>query len=440
MFHLGPEVMRRILKGEGGAQESEKAAEHITSCERCRTEAGTLIDELRAASPGLQGEGPLRLVFGLIDRERQWGVDALVALAEWAELRRLPNRRGQRDRVRMAKACHTLAFFDLLLGELKEAPSWEDAEFFAALALLSVEAMSQRKLTRIATSDLQAKVWTAVANARRRAAEWKKARQALANAERLLRGGTGDPLLEAERLSILGSTLADEGQASQALDALETCRTIYDGLSEWALLARTLIQMANILVGTEPAKSLQALDHASPLIPAEDSYLMLLAELLRVECLIEVRKPSEALRVYKRCARLLIANPRIRMRLRGKFTSARLLDALGFKPQAERLFDEVVDGDIEHELYKDAFLDLLYLYGVHMEAGNLEKAARVCRRALTDSALVAIAHDQLRTLWTQLLEAAQRRAIRQDLLKDLRRYLSVHWKHPAAQAPVVIFQ
>jgi tetratricopeptide (TPR) repeat protein len=367
-------------------------------------------------------------------------VDALVALAEWAELRRLPNRRGQRDRVRMAKTCHTLAFFDLLLSELRETPSWDEAEFLAALALLSAEAMSQRQLTRIAASDLQAKVWTAVANARRRAAEWKRAHQALANAERLLRGGTGDLRLEAERLSIVASTLADEGQVSQALDVLEKCRTIYRGLSEWPLLARTLIQMANVLQPLEPAQGLIELDHAIPLIPAKDSCLTLTAGMIRVECLIELRRTSEALRAYRRCSRLLAATSNVRTRVRGKFTSARLLDALGLKPQAERLFDEVVDGDIEHELYKDAFLDLLYLYGVHMEAGNLEKAARVCRRALTDSALVAIAHDQLRTLWTQLLEAAQRQAIGQDLLRDLRRYLSVHWKHPAAQAPVVIFQ
>jgi tetratricopeptide (TPR) repeat protein len=437
MSHLGLEVMRRILKGEGGAQEIENAAEHIASCERCRTVAGTLVDELRGESLGLQGEGPLRLVLDLIDRERQWGVDSLVAIAEWAELRRLPGRRSQRDRVRMAKACHTLAFFDLLLSEIREAPSWDEAEFLAGLALLCVEAMTQRQLTQMAAGDLQARVWTAVANARRRSAEWKRAHQALANAERLLREGSGDLRLEAERLSIAASTLADEGQVSQALEALERCRAIYDNLSEWALLARTLVQMANILAGTEPARGLIALDHAAPLIPAEDPYLTLLAELLRVECLIEVRKPSEALRVFRRCSHLLIANPRVRMRLRGKFTSARLLDALGFRQQAERLFDEVVDGDIEHELYKDAFLDLLYLYGVHMESGDLEKAARVCRRALTDSALSAIAHDQLRTVWTQLLEATQRQAIGQDLLRDLRQYLSVHWKHPAAQAPVV---
>ena len=74
-----------------------------------------------------------------------------------------------------------------------------------------------------------------------------------------------------------------------------------------------------------------------------------------------------------------------------------------------------------------------------MKFGDLEKAARVCRRALTDSSLSAVAHEQLRTLWTELLEAAQRQAISQELLKDLRRYLSAHWKHPAATPPVVIF-
>jgi len=317
MSHLGLEALRRILGGEGGAREAENAAEHVVSCDRCRALAGTLLEELRAESPGLQGEGSLQLVFDLIDRERQWGVESLAAIAEWAELRHLPSRRGQRDRVRMTKACHTIAFFNLVLSELNEESSWEEAEFLAGLALLSIEAMSQRQqIGPVSHDDL----------------------------------------------------------------------------------------------------------------------------LLRVECLIEVRKPVEALQVFRRCSRLFIANPRARMRIRGRFTGARLLDALGFKPQAERLFDEVIDRDVEHELYKDAFLDLLYLYGYHVQAGDLEKAARVCQRALTDSALSEVAHEQLRDLWTQLLAAAQRRAISQDLLRDLRQYLSVHWKHPAASPPVVAFR
>jgi tetratricopeptide (TPR) repeat protein len=440
MSHLGQEALRRILGGEGGPREAENAAEHLVSCDRCRALAATLVDDLRAEDPGLRGKGPLQLVFDLIDRERRWDEESLAAIAEWAEVRHMPSRRSQRDRVRMKKSCHTIAFFKLLLSELKEASSWDEAEFLAGLALLSAEGMRQRQqITQASNHDLQAEVWTAVANARRRAAEWKPAHQALANAEKHRKEGTGEPHLEAGLLSITASTLADEGHVSQALDALERCREIYEDLSEWTLLARTLVKMANVLEPMEPAKALVALDRATPLIPAEDSYLRLLAELLRAECLIGICKPSEALQVFRRCSPMLIANPRVRIQIRGRFISAKLLDALGFKQQAERLFDEVVDRDLEHELYKDAFLDLLYLYGRHMQAGDLEKAARVCRRALTDSSLSAVAHEQLRTLWIQLLEAAQRQAISQDLLRDLRQYLNVHWKHPAATPPAVGF-
>ncbi len=437
MAHLGRVLIRRVLSGDGGPRDAEEAVEHLVSCDRCRALAGSLLEELRAATPGLRGEGPLRLVFELIDRERQWGVESLAALAEWAELRKL-SRRAQRDRVRMSKACHTLPFFQLALDELREESSWEEAEFLAALALLSAEAMSQRRLiAEPSYHDLRTEVWTAVANARRKAAEWQRAHQALTNAQQRLREGSGDPRLEAGLLSVAASTLADEGHRSQALNTLERCSAIYEELSEWPLLARTLVQMANVLTGIDSAKGLAALDRATPLIPAEDSYLRLLAELLRAECLIGVGKPGEALPVFRRCSRLLLANPRPRLRIRGRFIGAKLLDALGSKQQAERLFNEVVDGDVEHELYKDAFLDLLYLYGRHMKAGDLEKAARVCRRALTDSTLAEVAHEQLRTLWSQLLEAAQHRAIGEDVLSELRQYLSVHWKRPAARPPVV---
>lgn len=439
MSHLGQEAMRRMLAGDAGAQEAESASEHLVSCSRCRAQAETLLDELRATHPGLRGEGPLKLVIDLIDRERQWGVESLASVAVWSEVRSL-SRRSQRDRVRMSKECHTIAFFNLVLGELKETSSGEEAEFLASLALLCIEAMNQYQLAPVSHSDMQAEVWITVANTRRKAAEWKRAHQALDNAARYLREGTGDPRLESNLLSITASTLADEGHVPQALDALERCGSILEGVSEWNLLARTLVQMVNILAGTDPVKGLSVLKRAMPLISAEDSFLMLSAGMLEVECLIETGKANEAMQVFRRCSRLLTASPKGRPRIRGKFTGARLLDALGHGQQAERLFDEVIDRDIEHELYKDAFLDLLYLYERHVKAGNLEKAARVCRRALTDPTLSEAAHDQMRDLWTQLLEAAQREAISQDLLRELRQYFSVHWKHPAAVPPSVAFR
>jgi tetratricopeptide (TPR) repeat protein len=324
MSHLGLDAMRRILAGEGGPQEAETAAEHLVSCDPCRALAGTVADELRSEKPGLAGEGSLQLVFDLIDRERQWAVDYLAAVTEWAELRRLPNRRSQRDRVRMTKACHTIAFFYLVLGELKDASSWDEAEFLAGMALLCIEAMSQRqRITQAADHDLKAEVWTAVANARRRAAEWERMHQALANAERHLKEGTGDPLLEARFLSITASALADEGHIARALEALKKCKAIYRARSEWALFARTLVKTASVVADSEPAQGLEALDAAVPLLPPADSHLTLLADLLRVECLIGVSRPNEALQVFRRCSPLLHANPTIRMQIRGRFTGAK---------------------------------------------------------------------------------------------------------------------
>src|SRR4051794_36597494 len=153
MSHLGLEAIRRILRGEGGNREAENAAEHIVSCDRCRALAGTLVDELDTNGSRPRREGPLQLVFDLIDQERRWGVEPLAAIAEWAELRRL-SRRSQRDRVRMTKACRTIPFFRLVLSELKEESSWEEAEFIAGLALLSIEAMNQREqITQASNND-----------------------------------------------------------------------------------------------------------------------------------------------------------------------------------------------------------------------------------------------------------------------------------------------
>lgn len=439
MVHLEEQALRRMLGGESG-QDAEVAAEHLLSCHRCSALATTVLDELRTEKPELREEEPLELVFGLLDRRRQWGLEALIAQAEWAELRRL-NPRSQRDRVRMTKACHTPAFFRLLLEELDSAESWQEAEFLAGLALLAAEAREQRRLIdRAAKSDLQAEVWTAVANARRKAAEWPRANQALANAERHRREGSGKQLLEARILSITASVLADQGQEFQSLAVLDRCRLIYEERAEWALLARTLVQIANVLVSIEATRALAALDQASPHIPSEHSQLTILAELLRVRCLIGLHRPSEALQVYHRCSKLLVTNQEIRLKIRGRFTGALLLHAFGHAGRAERLLNEVVDRDIEHGLFKDAFLDLLYLYEHHMKEGNHIKAAQTCQRALTESALAEFAHDQLRGLWQQLLAAAQSQAIPRDWLRESWTYISAHWKNPAPQPPSLTFR
>jgi hypothetical protein len=43
----------------------------------------------------------------------------------------------------------------------------------------------------------------------------------------------------------------------------------------------------------------------------------------------------------------------------------------------------------------------------------------------------------MRTVWEQLLAGTGHCAVGEVVLSNLRRYLNVHWKHPAAAVPVV---
>src|SRR5262249_10585915 len=124
-----------------------------------------------------------------------------------------------------------------------------------------------------------------------------------------------------------------------------------------------------------------------------------------------------------------------RMRIRRDFIGARLLHAFGFRKEAERMFQGVVTADLELSLYKDAFLDLLYVFGMHGREGELPKARAICEYALKQPELAEFSHEQMRTAWTLLLENVQQPAVATDLLGEMRKYLAVHWRRPAKDSP-----
>ncbi|HVR11678.1 MAG TPA: hypothetical protein VMW75_26785 [Thermoanaerobaculia bacterium] len=53
----------------------------------------------------------------------------------------------------------------------------------------------------------------------------------------------------------------------------------------------------------------------------------------------------------------------------------------------------IADG-FERESYRAAFLDLLYLFGMHLHQEATEKAVQVCRAALTQLDLLDLGHEQ----------------------------------------------
>jgi tetratricopeptide (TPR) repeat protein len=358
-------------------------------------------------------------------------VEPLLAKALWSRLRQ-KTRREQHARVARSPEYHTLPFVELLLGGVRHARSHEEAEFMANLAIQAIAPMNAPAPLQ---HDLRAQLWTEVANARRVASEWRKASTALLQAGKHLAEGSGDPLLKARTQSVSASLLADQGRRAEALVALEECSELYQGQGAWPLVGRTMVQMAHTVVDTDPARALALVEQASPLIPAADASLRCLAENIRTDGLISMGAIELALQTFDQVEPLRRSGASPVARRRSDFYAARLLEHLGHYKEAAQLFEAVIADAFDHEAYREAFLDLLYLFSVHVRQGATERAVALCRQAIEQLDFFGLGHEQLRTVWNELMHAAARQAVRLEALAEVRQFLKIHWKTPAARVP-----
>jgi tetratricopeptide (TPR) repeat protein len=358
-------------------------------------------------------------------------IEPLLARARWSLIRR-ETRKRQHTRVAESPECHTKGFFEVLLSDMGAAGPREEAEFIASLALTAVQAMDEPATV---THDLEAQVWIEIANASRIDIEWNRALAALRRAEEHRSEGSGTLLLKAKMQSVAASLKADQGHRSEAIAMLEECQRLYEAEKAWPLVARTLVQMAHTLVDTEPERGLALAEQALPMIPPADSVLRWLAESNRTECLIEMGEIGQALQAFHLAESLRAARPRADAARLSDFTAARLLEGLDRIKEAEQLLDAVIADAFAHEAYREACLDLLYLFGLHVRTGATEKAVALCRFAIAQLDLHGVGHGQLRTVWKELMEAAMRQAIGLDSIFEVREFLRVHWKRPATKPP-----
>lgn len=428
MAHVSREELLRVSDAEPA--EVERLASHLADCRLCRALGASLLEG--GGTPARRNT-LLKPLLELARFERETVIGHLLARAEWAELQRLP-RGAQKARVIRSRSCHTSAFLDVLLASLRSNGAKHDSELLSSLALLAAQGT---KTTPAYKNDLLATIWIETANARRVSGEWNHAQAALLRAEKVSAAGTANRYVKARWLSIAASLRSDQGERGEAMSYLEECRRTYEQRGEWPWVARILIQMAHSIVDDDPGRGLVLLDRAEVLTPAAESTLWWLLESLRTECLITLNRVEEALRAFERAELLRAFHDRPNARLRATFTAARLLEACGRAREAEILFDEVVTGDLEHGLHKDAWLDLLYLVGFHARQSAPERAVAATLRTLGEiDRQEVILHEQLRAVWAQLIAAARAESLDQRMLAEARQYLKAHWKHPAPAEPV----
>jgi hypothetical protein len=431
MAHVTREFLRKVLAGTAGRTEATQITAHLLSCPACRSVARGVVADLQGDGGLKRPGGSLRILAEIFRLEQEDALEAALAHAEWSEMRLLTPK-AQKERAAVTKVCRSWAFVSLLLRELWACRAYEAAERLASLANLCIQAMDPDQYSEHVRTDLHAELWAELANARRKAAEWARADQAIERAETLRAKGSASPWLEAFCLAVGALIRADQGYVEEAARNLDRCVRIYECLEDWPAVARTLVQASNVLADAHPAEALLLAKRALPLVPANDPELAKLARLLQVECLIWLDELAEAASLFGSC---LQSHETGRMRIRRDYIGARLLYGFGYRKEAERVFRGVVAADLELSLYKDAFLDLLYVYGLHLREGELDKAGAICEYALTQPELAEFSHEQLRTVWALLLENVQRFAVATELLGEVRKYLTAHWRRPASGTP-----
>jgi tetratricopeptide (TPR) repeat protein len=439
--HESFERLRRLFAGQGSPAEADRAAAHLMRCRACWLLATRAMAFQQKAGGVVTVQAPLRSLLDLHEREQARLEAGLDAQGNWAAIRSL-GIKARRDKVRLTRSLHTASFLEVLLAEGTVANAPAESEELFYLALLVAGQLPSSEFSVEWKSDLCAECCAELANARRRSAKWPAARDALKKGTEYAERGSKDRIAEGKVLCVEGALEDDLGNIEEAARILRRAAGLFETAEETFLISRTLTQLAHILFDLDPAESLRVVEKALALIPANDPRLALIAEGIRMNCLVTIGAPQEAL---LRLDDLKESYEQFRepvIQLRRRYTEARILENLGRPQKAESLFQEVIAGDLEHGLVKDFYLDLVYLFGFHLRRGQSSEAIAVCRRAgqelslLEDEeGLAEPARDQMREVWRSLEEEVRRGTVDLGAPAVLRSYIKAHWRTPASEPP-----
>lgn len=436
--HLSRAALVHLFSTRGTQPEVETSIPHLLRCGPCRDLAARVVDELKRDSTLVSHPSDSRAaVLTLLEEEERQALGQLRARGWWAELKSLSHRQ-QVERIRSTVALQTREMFETVIGEASVIASGDPhvGEETALAAHALAELLPGNLYSREFKSDLQGEALIVAANCRRLAADWTGSQVALREARGYLKRGTGDPLREARLLSISASLASDTGNFEVALDLLARAAASYRAGQDSTGLASSVVKEANTLLASfRFEEAMNRAQEALSLLTPQDARLEMLARSIITECLIELDRPAEARRSFVVMRPIYEQFWGRRTQLRISYLEARLLASLGCVRESEKSFREVINGHIEEELYKDAFLITLTFFESLYKRGALDKAARVCEEAsrLLDTPLC---HDQMKQVWADLVAQVRSQALTVSRVLEVRLYLLRHWSVPAARLPL----
>jgi len=200
---------------------------------------------------------------------------------------------------------HTWGVHELLLeqgkGRLLQDPI--QALDLCHLSLEIVHRMPLDRYRRSDVADLRAAALAAISNCKRLIGDLNGAQEAMEQALESLEWGTGDPLDEANVLSVYGSLLTDLGNIDEALEVLRAAARDAREIGDRQLEAKLVLQQSSSIGWFEPARGLALARKALCLLePGLSPHLDLVAryQLVILSCeLGQVRQARSLFNVWR---------------------------------------------------------------------------------------------------------------------------------------------
>jgi tetratricopeptide (TPR) repeat protein len=371
--HPARRDLEAFVLGRLDPQESLGVLLHLLpGCARCREITAALWRAGRGEpAPAAVAAGYETAVERVRDRVRRANAKLTAERAAapflLARLEREPAERRE-SALRADPRYRTWAFCELLLTQGR-----------ARLAAAAAEGLDPAVYPPPVAADLAARCWGEVADARRLAADFRGAEDALGRAAVYLTRGTGDRLALARLLDLKAALRAAEGRCDEAVRLLRRAAALYRRAGQLDSLGRALIRESHVhACAGDPMAAVTALREGLALADFEtgrEPRLAFAACHSLAFLLDSLGRPAEA-RTLLAAARPLVdasGDPLDAVRLR--HLEARIAAALGESAAAEAALGEVRRIFLAREMGYDAALAALDLAALFAGQGRAAELA-----------------------------------------------------------------
>jgi tetratricopeptide (TPR) repeat protein len=376
--HVSPDEMKRFAVNELPAFQALELARHLLAgCPDCldlADQEGLLEDQ--------EDESPVVQRLQLMLRAAQQEVESQLkrGAAQWAVL--APLSPAQRlAMLRDRPALYHWGLFRCSLDACIQAGKMNPVEAvdIACFAAAVVETLDARSYGHLNLNDFRARAQTALANAKRAAADFRGAESAFRDAWRHVAAGTGDAYERANVLCHQALLLRDLGDFEAAVALLDDAYVMYEQVNDAHLCGRVLIQQASSIGFVDPLQGIELARRGLAKLDLQngDPYLELSARNVLAHFLNDAGFPEEARAIQEELRPLYARFPGVAVQSRMAWLDGLIARNLGDFSTAEQKLRDLCalfskhNFDLELALVSLDLAEILLWSRRHAEAAQI---------------------------------------------------------------------